>query len=91
MHLPANSKGLVDYLSRHPTGKASPLDSCGERFVIDTIETIHLNFLKNYLKWTSPTNQISELTKEQRDDVITQSTQSKHTSTVFRHFHSENQ
>ena len=60
------SMRFIYYLSRHPIHIASSINLRNEKFVINIIETIHLDLLKNDLKCTSPTNQISKLTEELR-------------------------
>ena len=47
MLLPGKSMEFADYLSRHPTGKTSPLDSRDEKFVINIFLQIQLSLLKD--------------------------------------------
>ena len=49
-HIPGKNMGFADYLSRNPSGKASPESEDDEKYVINTIQEIKHAWLKHTIK-----------------------------------------
>ena len=90
VHIPGKDMGIVDYLSREPTGDPWPETKLDEKFVVTSIECFHraLDYLYSRLNDTDATIQnekVLELSqKQKKEDKLSKSRHGCHSNKTVK-------
>ena len=90
VHIPGKDMGIVDYLSREPTGEPWPETKLDEKFVVTSIECFHraLDCLYSRLNATDATIQneivLEHSQKQKREDKLSKSRHGCHSNKTVK-------